>query len=115
MPDTDRDRDALDRRASHPVREVVLPLAVVLALVGQAWYAGMGWGTVGTKLDVLTALVASAQKDVGALSGEVQALKERQGKLDDRMKAQEEAHRLFKMYTKGRIARLPYRATDDGE
>jgi hypothetical protein len=93
---------------AHPVKDVVLPLAVVLGLVGNAWWAGEGWGRVNTKLDQLIHAQSQVVLDVTALEKDVVDLK-------TRMKAQEEALRVFKMYTKGRIARLPYRASDDGE
>lgn len=102
-------------RSGSPIREIVLPLAVVISLIGSAWWSGVGWGTVATKLDTLTTLVSSVQSDVGILRGDVAALEKRQADLEARLKTQEDAFRLFKMYTKGRIARLPYRSTDDGE
>ena len=95
-------------RSQHPVREIVLPLATVLLLAGNAWWGGVGWGKVSSQLETLIANVSGITTDVAAMKNRLAA-------LENSQKTQDEKFRLFKMYTKGRIARLPYRATDDGE
>lgn len=93
---------------SHPVKDIVLPLAVVIGLIGNAWWGGVGWGKVSTQLETIIATLTST---VSTVSGQGRDIVE----LQARVTAQEKELRLFKMYTKGRIARLPYRASDDGE
>jgi hypothetical protein len=95
-------------RTEHPVKDIVLPLAVVIGLIGNAWWGGVGWGKVSTQLELLIKTQAAMVATVNGLEKEVLS-------LQSRLKAQEEGFRLFKAYTKGRIARLPYRASDDGE
>lgn len=90
------------------MKDIVIPLAVVLTLLGNAWWAGVTWGRVSTQLETITATLTSHSETVAVHDKEIAA-------LEARVKAQEDALRLFKMYTKGRIARLPYRASDDGE
>jgi hypothetical protein len=92
----------------HPVKDIALPLAMVLGLVANAWWAGDGWGRVNTKLDQLIQTQAATVEIVTGLEKDVLDLKAR-------MRGQQEELRLFKAYTKGRIARMPYRASDDGE
>lgn len=92
----------------HPVKDIVLPLAVVIGLIGNAWYGGVNWGRVSTQLETL---ISTLTQTVGVVSAHSREITD----LQTRMKAQEDNLRLFKMYTKGRIARLPYRASDDGE
>lgn len=99
---------ALSPSAPHPVKDIVLPLAVVIGLIGNAWWGGVGWGKVSTQLETIIATLSST---VSTVSGQGRDIVE----LQARMLAQEKEMRLFKMYTKGRIARLPYRASDDGE
>lgn len=132
MPD-DREDDDLDSTAvrrrrqteerepprspamAHPVKEIVLPLATVLLLVGNAWWAGVGWGKVSTQLEGVLAALGGFGTRVTATEADIAELKawRRTQEQDDRMR--DERFRLFRMYTKGRIARLPYRASDDGE
>lgn len=102
-------------RPNQPMKDVVLPLAVVIGLIGNAWWGGVGWGKVSTKLDSIMDRIGSTQVQVTQLRADSDAIDRRLLAIESRMKAQEEQLRLFKMYTKGRIARLPYRATDDGE
>lgn len=92
----------------HPVRDIVLPLAVVIGLIGNAWWGGVGWGKVSTQLETILATLANATTTVAQHEKEIT-------QLEARITAQEKELRLFKMYTKGRIARLPYRSSDDGE
>jgi hypothetical protein len=92
----------------HPVKDIVLPLAVVIGLIGNAWWGGVGWGKVSTQLESIINTLATT---VAAVSTHDKEITE----LQARVASQEKELRLFKMYTKGRIARLPYRASDDGE
>jgi hypothetical protein len=94
--------------AAHPVKDIVLPLAVVIGLIGNAWWGGVGWGKVSTQLETI---LSTLNNTVLVVNGHGREIIE----LQARMTAQEKEMRLFKMYTKGRIARLPYRASDDGE
>lgn len=94
--------------APHPVKDIVLPLAVVIGLIGNAWWGGVGWGKVSTQLETIVTTLNTTVLNVNGQGREIV-------ELQARMAAQEKEMRLFKMYTKGRIARLPYRASDDGE
>jgi hypothetical protein len=102
-------------QSEHPVREIVLPLAVVLALLGNAWYGGVGWGRVSTQLEGVLAAIGGIRDRVAAVESDLAKIKVWQQSQDLEDRARDERFRLFKMYTKGRIARLPYRASDDGE
>jgi hypothetical protein len=93
---------------AHPVKDIVLPLAVVIGLIGNAWWGGVGWGKVSTQLETILVTLNSTVSTVNGHGREII-------ELQARIAAQEKEMRLFKMYTKGRIARLPYRASDDGE
>lgn len=94
--------------APHPVKDIVLPLAVVIGLIGNAWWGGVGWGKVSTQLETILSTLTSTVATVNSQGRDII-------ELQTRVAAQEKELRLFKMYTKGRIARLPYRASDDGE
>lgn len=102
-------------RQQQPVRDIVIPLVVVIGLIGNAWWGGVGWGKVNGKLDTIMERVMAMQSQVSAVQGDAADLDRRLFQLEGRLKQQEDSLRVFKMYTKGRIARLPYRATDDGE
>lgn len=92
----------------HPVKDIVLPLAIVIGLIGNAWWAGVNWGKVSTQLETIITTLGTTVSTVAIHDKQI-------ADLEVRIKTQEEKLRLFKMYTKGRIARLPYRASDDGE
>lgn len=111
MPEPADDRS----RGGSPVREIVLPLAVVLGLVGNAWWGGMGWGKVSSQLDVVLTSLASLQGRTGAAESRLTELETWKRVHEKEQEKRDQEFRLFKLYTKGRIARLPYRASDDGE
>jgi hypothetical protein len=103
------------RGGAHPVREIVLPLAVVLGLVGNAWWAGVGWGRVSNQLDLVLASQKSVEMRTANLESRMADFEIWKRMHDAAQLKRDEEFRLFRMYTKGRIARLPYRASDDGE
>ena len=105
----------MPEKENHPVREIVLPLAVVIGLIANAFWSGVGWGQVSSKLTTLIDSVATMSKRTDNVEHDLAELK-----IWKATQAKEDAERdkafgLLKMYTKGRIARLPYHASDDGE
>ena len=105
MPDSDQ----------HPVKDIVLPLAVVIGLIGNAWWGGVGWGRVSNQLTTLIDQIASMNKRTERVETDVADLKAWRVAMDKDNAERERQFKLFRMYTKGRIARLPYHSTDDGE
>jgi hypothetical protein len=104
-----------DRDRPSGLAGIVLPLATVIILVAHAYWSGVGWGKVSSKLDTIMERLNAVQSQVTALRADSDSMDRRLLAIERDFKAQADQFRLFKMYTKGRIARLPYRATDDGE
>lgn len=102
-------------KGGGPVREVVLPLAMVLALVGNAWWGGVGWGRVSSQLDQVLASMNDLRGRTSSVEQRLSEVESWRRMQEENLKQRDQEFRLFKMYTKGRIARLPYRSTDDGE
>lgn len=104
------DDEPQDRRASHPVKDIVLPLAVVIGLVGNALYVGSWGGRTGQRLDSIDQRLSEHSKELEKTSEVLSSIKER---LRDLERDRDEDRRNFLLledYTRGRIDRLPYRA-----
>jgi len=112
VPEPNEDRPS---RAGNPVREIVLPLAVVLGLIGNAWWGGLGWGRVSNQLEEVLASQKSVESRTGAIEIRMTDFETWRRVHEAEQIRRDQEFRLFKMYTKGRISRLPYRASDDGE
>lgn len=101
--------------ARHPVKDIVLPLAVVVGLVGNAWWGGVGWGKVSHQLDTLTDQISQMSKRTDDVARDVTDLKAWRIAKEKDDADRDRNFKLLRMYTKGRIARLPYHTSDDGE
>lgn len=99
----------------HPVKDIVLPLAVVIGLVGNAWWGGVGWGKVSHQLDSLSDQITAMNQRTSHVESDVADLKLWRVSIDKDNAEMAVRLKLFRQYTKGRIARLPYHAADDGE
>lgn len=93
----------------HPVKDVVLPLAVVIGLIANALMIGVAWGRFGQRMDTYETIQSSH-------AGRIEKMEEREQALRDRVRDVErdnkEADRRFFLlddYTRGRIDRLPYK------
>lgn len=101
--------------SEHPVREIVLPLAVVIGLIANAFWSGVGWGNVSSKLTTVIDAMNAIGRRTDSLEHDVAELKVWQATQVKDDADRDRAFSQFKMYTKGRIARLPYHSSDDGE
>jgi hypothetical protein len=105
----------MERQAAHPVKDIVLPLGIVIGLVLNAWYGGNGWGRVSKQLETIDSKMGKMDQRADHLESDVLNLQKWQIETNKDNTARDVEFRLFRAYTKGRIARLPYHASDDGE
>jgi hypothetical protein len=90
------------------MREVVLPLAVVIGLIVNALLVGTAWGRLGQRLDTNEALDAAQGSRIEKVEERVQTLRDTLRDLTrDRLEDRKEFDKL-EDYTRGRVDRLPY-------
>jgi len=96
--------------SDHPVREIVLPLAIVIGLLGNALLIGVSWGRFTQRLDILD---QRQEVQSGVLDGHGKAIQDTKDRVHDLERDIKEDERRFLLlddYTRGRIDRLPYKA-----
>jgi hypothetical protein len=105
----DEEPTAPDRRASHPVKDIVLPLAVVLTLVGNALYVGSWGGRTGQRLDSIDQRLAEHGLALERAADQLATIKDRLRDLERDRAEDRKDFLVLEDYTRGRIDRLPYR------
>lgn len=93
-----------------PMKDVVLPLAVVLGLVGNALFVGIAWGKLTQRQDTQETRSLAQEKRLDSLSEQYQVLRDKVRDLDRDASEHREDFKLLEDYTRGRIDRLPYHA-----
>jgi hypothetical protein len=90
------------------MREVVLPLAVVIGLIVNALLVGTAWGRLGQRLDTNDAVDASQTSRIEKSEERLQTLRDTVRDLS--RDAQEDRKNFLQLedYSRGRIDRLPY-------
>jgi hypothetical protein len=96
--------------SEHPVKEIVLPLAVVMGLVGNALFIGISWGRVTQRLDIMDQKQDAQSSVIDSHSKSIQDVKDRVHDLERDMKENERRFMLLDDYTRGRIDKYPYKA-----
>lgn len=102
--------ESQDRRTPHPVKDIVLPLAVVVALITNALMIGVAWGRLGQRLDTLDSGQREQREALKDLGETDQAIKDRLRDLERDASEDRKDFQLLEDYTRGRIDRLPYHA-----
>lgn len=96
--------------AQHPVKDIVLPLAVVIGLIANALMIGIAWGRFSQRMDTYEGVQASQDQRITKTEEEVLRLRDR---LRDAERDIDDGERRFLLlddYTRGRVDRLPYKA-----
>ena len=99
-----------ERRAPHPVKDIVLPLAVVVALITNALMVGIAWGRLGQRLDTLDTGQREHREAIQALQRQNQETRDRLRDLERDAIEDRKDFDFLEDYTRGRIDRLPYKA-----
>lgn len=94
--------------AAHPVKDIVLPLAVVIGLLANALLAGIAWGRIGQRMDTNEATDGRQNSQIEKLDERFMDL--RDGVRDLTRDLVEDRRKFdgLEDYTRGRIDRLPY-------
>lgn len=97
-------------QAPHPVKDIVLPLAVVIGLIANALMIGVAWGRFSQRMDTYEKIQADLSGRVTKQEEKELALRDRVRDLERDVKDQDRRFWLFDDYTRGRIDRLPYKS-----
>lgn len=95
---------------SHPVKDIVLPLAVVIGLVANALLIGIAWGRITARVEQVEATVTTALAKNLEQDRSITDFRDRMHDLERDVKEDERRFQLLDDYTRGRIDRLPYKA-----
>lgn len=92
----------------HPVKDIVLPLVVVLALVANALMVGISWGRFSQRLDTIDLLMGQQDRRVESLEKGAQDLRDRVHDVEREAIEDRKGFQGLENYTRGRIDRLPW-------
>jgi uncharacterized protein HemX len=96
-------------KPQHPVKDVVLPLAVVVGLIANALVIGVAWGRFSQRMDTYEAAQVNHTRRIEKMEEKEQAMRDRVRDLERDAKESERRFWLLDDYTRGRIDRLPYK------
>jgi hypothetical protein len=92
----------------HPVKDIVIPLAVVIMLCANALLIGVAWGRITARVEnVETGVAIEHQRNIEQDHSLVD-LRDRMHDAERDIREGEKRFVLFDDYTRGRIDRLPY-------
>jgi len=94
----------------HPVKDIVIPLAVVLTLIANALLVGIAWGRITSRVEQVEGGVATEHQKNIDQDRDIINLRDRMHDTERDRKQDDDRFRLFDDYTRGRIDRLPYKA-----
>lgn len=95
---------------SHPVKDIVLPLAVVIGLVGNALMIGVAWGRISSRVDVVERGYHDERSRNNDQDQGIQTLRDRMHDAERDIKEDQRRFLQLDDYTRGRIDRMPYKA-----
>lgn len=97
----------------HPVKDIVLPLAVVIGLVVNALVIGIAWGKFSYRIEINERAIAaheeSSKQENSHQNQSIQSLRDRVHDLERDTTEHERRFLMLDDYTRGRIDRLPYK------
>lgn len=91
------------------MKDIVLPLAVVITLIANALMVGIAWGKFSTRLEIVERHYNDERGRNTEQDRAIQALKDRAHDLERDTKEADKRFFMLDDYTRGRIDRLPYR------
>lgn|GEM_PF-5589316 len=94
----------------HPVKDIVIPLAVVLTLIANALLVGIAWGKITSQVEQIKGGVISIEQKNTERDRAVTDLRDRMHDAERDIKEDERRFGLLDDYTRGRIDRLPYKS-----
>lgn len=93
----------------HPVKDIVIPLAVVIALLSNALLIGIAWGRITARVEQVENGVAVKHAKNQDQDHSILDLRDRMHDVERDAKEDQKRFQLFDDYTRGRIDRLPYK------
>lgn len=93
----------------HPVKDIVIPLAVVIALLSNALLIGIAWGRITSRVEQVESGIAVEHAKNSDQDRSIGDLRDRMHDAERDLKEDEKRFQVFDDYTRGRIDRLPYK------
>ena len=94
----------------HPVKDIVIPLAVVLTLIANALLVGIAWGRITSRVEQVESGVGIEHEKNTTQDQRLLELRDRMHDAERDIKEDERRFGLLDDYTRGRIDRFPYKA-----
>jgi len=94
----------------HPVKDIVLPLAVVIGLLANALMIGIAWGRFSQRMDTYEGVQSTLVQRLTKAEEAALALRDRMRDAERDIDENERRFLLLDDYTRGRVDRLPYKA-----
>lgn len=99
-----------ERRAQHPVKDIVLPLAVVIGLITNALFVGIAWGKINYRMEISEREIALQREVAKEQNREIESLKDRAHDIERDRKDDLRNFLILDNYTRGRIDHMPYKS-----
>lgn len=97
-------------QTEHPVKDIVIPLAVVITLIANALLVGIAWGRITARVEQVEGAVATEHQKNVDQDRAILDLRDRAHDSERDIKEDEKRFGLLDDYTRGRIDRLPYKS-----
>lgn len=94
---------------THPVRDIVLPLATVMVLVGNTLMIGIAWGRITQKQETYEFYQSETRQQMREALQLMEKIEDRVHDLERDAVQDRKDFSLLENYTRGRIDHLPYR------
>lgn len=94
----------------HPVKDIVIPLAVVLTLILNALLVGIAWGRITARVEHAEVGITVEHEKNNEQDHQLLDLRDRMHDTERDIKESERRFGLLDDYTRGRIDRFPYKA-----
>ena len=94
----------------HPVKDIVIPLAVVLTLIANALLVGIAWGRITARVEQTENGIAIEHGKNSDQDRSIMDLRDRMHDVERDIKEDDRRFGLLDDYTRGRIDRLPYKS-----
>jgi hypothetical protein len=94
----------------HPVKDIVLPLAGVIALIANALLVGISWGRFSQRMETYEGVQTVLERRITKAEEQALELRDRVRDAERDIKDGDRRFLLLDDYTRGRVDRLPYKS-----
>jgi hypothetical protein len=94
----------------HPVKDIVLPLAVVITLLANALMIGVAWGRFSQRMENYEGVQTGLAQRITDAEKAALVMRDRMHDAERDIKEDQRRFYLLDDYTRGRVDRLPYKS-----